>query len=140
MKILYLLLALLAVSCASETPVAPAPASASPRAESPPAVCDFLVSAINRGDWAALKPWAQPGTSAIGLISTWQAAAKGGHPVNVGKFLNVQTVGGTSKKPYKLFSYSLENKDGTVNPHWLQFKVRESDGAAEVVDFWNFGW
>ena len=127
---------LFAISCASEPPVTPAKL----RAKTPLAVCDIDVSAINRGDWAALKPWAQSGTSAIELISAWQAAAKSGHPIVVGKFLNMQTVGGTTKKPYKLFSYSLENKDGTVNPHWLQFKVRESDGAAEVVDFWNFGW
>jgi hypothetical protein len=58
----------------------------------------------------------------------------------VGKFLNVQTVGGSSKKPVRLYSYALENKDGTVNSHWLQIKVRESDGEAEVMDFWNFGW
>jgi hypothetical protein len=109
-------------------------------AETPPNVCDILVSAVNRGDWKTLDTWAKPGSSAEQTNQAWQNAAKTGHPVKVGKFLNVQTVGGTSKKPVRLYSYALENKDGTVNPHWLQIKVREADGEAEILDFWNFGW
>jgi hypothetical protein len=138
MRIICLILALLAASCAAEKPVATVPAPK--RAETPPNACDILVSAINRQDWEALKPWTKPGTSSNTTVQAWQNAAKSGNPVKVGKFLNGQTVGEASKKPYKLYSYSLENKDGTVNPHWLQIKVREDGGAAEIVDFWNFGW
>ena len=136
MRIFCLILALLAASCASEKPTAAPPK----RAETPPTACEILVSAINRGDWEALKPWTKPDSSSNTTVRAWQDAAKAGNPVKVGKFLNGQTVGGTSKKPYKLYSYSLENKDGSVNPHWLQIKVREAVGEAEVVDFWNFGW
>jgi len=139
MRIFCLILALLAASCASEKPVS-APPPSTKRVETPPNACELLVSAINRGDWDALKPWTKPGTSSNTTVHAWQDAAKAGNPVKVGKFLSGQTVGGTSKKPYKLYSYSLENKNGSVNPHWLQIKVRESDGEAEVVDFWNFGW
>jgi len=138
MRIICLILALLAASCASEKPTTTAPPPK--RVETPPTACEILVSAINRGDWEALKPWTKPGTSSNATVRAWEDAAKAGNPVKVGKFLNGQTVGETSKKPYKLYSYSLENKDGSVNPHWLQIKVRESDGSAEVVDFWNFGW
>jgi hypothetical protein len=136
MRIFCLILALLATSCASMKPAATPPK----HADTPPEVCDVLVSAINRGDWDALKPWTKPGTSSNTTVQVWQNAAKAGNPVKVGKFLNGQTVGSASKKPYKLYSYSLQNKDGTVNPHWLQIKVRESDGGAEIEDFWNFGW
>ena len=139
MRIIYLFLALVAASCASKPPPPPAPVPEH-HAETPPNVCDILISAINRGDWAALQPWAKVGTSANQSVQAWENAAKSGHPVKVGKFLNVQTVGGTSKRPVRLYSYALENKDGTVNPHWLQIKVREEDGEAEVLDFWNFGW
>ncbi len=137
MRMIYLLLVLLATSCASQTR---APSSPPRRVETPPSVCDILVSAINRQDWDALKPWTKPGSSSNTTVRAWQDAAKAGNPVKVGKFLNGQTVGEASKKPYKLYSYSLENKDGSVNPHWLQIKVREESGEAEVVDFWNFGW
>jgi len=139
MRIFCLILALFAASCASEKPIS-TPAPSPKRVETPPTACELLVSAINRGDWEALKPWTKPGTSSNTTVQAWQDAAKAGNPVKVGKFLSSQTVGGTSKKPYKLYSYSLENKNGSVNPHWLQIKVRESDGEAEVVDFWNFGW
>jgi len=141
MRIFYLALALFVVSCATTekpTPVTPPPVVR--RVETPPSACDVLVSAINRQDWDALKPWAKPGTSSNTTVQVWEEAAKAGNPVKVGKFLNEQTVGAASKKPYKLYSYSLENKDGSVNPHWLQIKVREDGGAAEIVDFWNFGW
>ena len=139
MRSIYLVLALFAVSCASLSPQKPA-AIVQHHPETPPSACETVVSAINRGDWAALEGWAKVGTTAKESVVAWQQAANSGRPVKVGKFLNVQTVGGTSKKPYKLYSYSLENKDGTVNPHWLQIKVRETDGEAEIVDFWNFGW
>jgi hypothetical protein len=46
----------------------------------------------------------------------------------------------TNHSAINLYSFSLENKDGTVNPHWLQIKVREDNGDAEILDFWNFGW
>ncbi len=138
MRIICLILVLLAASCASEKPVATV--TAPKRAEIPPNACDILVSAINRQDWEALKPWTKPGTSSNTTVQVWQNAAKSGNPVKVGKFLNGQTVGEASKKPYKLYSYSLENKDGTVNPHRLQIKVREDGGEAEILDFWNFGW
>src|SRR6185312_10563488 len=137
MRIIYLCLALLVASCASQPPPPPPAPVPEHHAETPPTVCDILVSAINRGDWKTLGNWAKPGTSADQTVQVWQNAAKTGHPVKVGKFLNVQTVGGTSKKPVRLYSYALENRDGTVNSHWLQIKVRESDGEAEVVDFWN---
>ena len=138
MRIIYLLLTLLcAVSCVSQRK--PAPVVEKHRPETPPSVCETLVNAINRGDWAALNEWGKPGTTAGESVATWQKAAAAGHPVKVGKFLNAQTVGSASKKPYKLYSFALENKDGTVNPHWLQIKVREEDGTAEIVDFWNFG-
>ena len=136
MRIIYLILVLLAVSCASQKP---APV-VEHHSDTPPSVCETLVNAINHGDWTALNAWGKPGTSAHETLVTWQKAADAGHPVQVGKFLNVQTVGGTNKNPYRLYSFSLENKDGTVNPHWLQIKVREADGEAEIVDFWNFGW
>jgi hypothetical protein len=149
-RIIFPVLALFVASCASQKPTAVVPKPAvvvqEPRPvvprepETPPRVCDTLVSAINRGDWDALKDWAKPGTTTNETLTTWQKAAETGHPVKVGKFLNAQTVGGTSQKPYKLYSFSMENKDGTANPHWLQIKVREEDGKAEIVDFWNFGW
>jgi len=144
MRIVYLILALSVASCALEqkpTVVAQKPdAAIIHRPEAPPSVCDTLISAINRGDWTALKAFAKPGSTATESLMTWQRAADSGHPVKVGKFLNAQTVGGTSQRPYKLYSFSLENKDGTVNPHWLQIKVLEEDENAEIVDFWNFGW
>ena len=136
MRIICLFLALFVASCASEKPSNPV----GRHAETPPAVCDVLVATINRGDWPALEPWSKPGTAAHATLQNWENSAKTGHSVKVGKFLNGQTVGGSSKKPYKLYSYSLENTDGTVNPHWLQIKVREENGEAEVTDFWTFGW
>jgi hypothetical protein len=138
MRIFYMVLAVLAASCASDKP--PVVATTRHQAETPPTACEIVISAINRGDWAALKPWTTPGSLSNETVLAWQTAAKTGHAVKVGKFLNAQTVGDASKKPYKLYSFSLENKDGTVNPHWLQIKVRESGDEAEVVDFWNFGW
>ena len=136
MTIIYLILALLVASCASPKP----PPPPQHHVDTPPTVCEILVAEINREDWTALKPWAKPGSAASATVQAWESAAKAGHGVKVGRFLNAQTVGGTSKKPYRLYSYALENKDGTVNPHWLQIKVREADGEAEVLDFWNFGW
>ena len=73
-------------------------------------------------------------------ISSLQDATKTNHPVQVGKLLNVQTVAETNHTSIKLYSFSLRNKDGTVNPHWLQIKVRENGEQADVLDFWNFGW
>jgi hypothetical protein len=139
MRSIYVILALFAVSCASLT-TQKSGTVVQHRSETPPSVCETVVSAIDRGDWAALKGWAKTSTTAKESVAAWQQAANSGHPVKVGKFLNVQTVGGTTKKPYKLYSYSLENQDGTVNPHWLQIKLREADGEAEILDFWNFGW
>jgi hypothetical protein len=141
MRIIYLILTVFAVSCASFPHKQEKPEVVVPKqVETPPNICDTLVTAINRGDWATLRTWAKPGTSADDSVAGWEKAAATNHAVRVGKFLNVQTVGETGKKPYKLYSYSLENKDGTVNPHWLQIKVREANGVAEVLDFWNFGW
>jgi hypothetical protein len=144
MRTLYLILALLAVSCASQSSRKPVPVKPEPvvqrHPETPPSECLTLVSAINRGDWGALKEWAKPGTTTNESLTMWQKAAESGHPVQVGKLLNAQTVGGTKQKPFRLYSFSMENKDGTVNPHWLQIKVREDAGKAEIVDFWNFGW
>jgi hypothetical protein len=140
MRSFCLILAMFAVSCASLHTQKPETVVQHHPETTPPSVCETVVSAINRGDWDALKVWAKPGTTANESLTTWQKAADAGHPVKVGKFLNSQTVGGTSKRPYKLYSFSLENKDGTVNPHWLQIKVREEEGQAEIVDFWNFGW
>jgi hypothetical protein len=144
MRIIYLILALFATSCTLErkpSVVTPKPAPVvSHEPETPPSACENLVGAINRGDWAALQAWAKPGTTANESLTNWQKAAESGHPVKVGKFLNAQTVGGTSQRPYKLYSFSMENKDGTVNPHWLQIKVRQEAGSAEIVDFWIFGW
>jgi hypothetical protein len=139
MRSIYLILALLAISCASLNSQKPA-TTVQHRPETPPSVCQTVVSAINRGDWTALRGWAKSSATAKQSVDSWEQAAKSGHTVKVGKFLNVQTVGGTSKTSYRLYSYSLENQDGTVNPHWLQIKVRESDGEAEIVDFWKFGW
>jgi hypothetical protein len=140
MRIIYLFIALVTASCAALKPQPKPAPQPQHHADTPPTVCEILVSAVNRGDWAVLQSWAKPGTSAATAVQTWQNAAKAGNPVKVGKFLNAQTVGGTSKKPLRLYSFSLENKDGTVNPHWLQIKVREADGEAEVLDFWIFGW
>ena len=141
MRTIFLILALFATSCASEKPVVTVPAPK--RVETPPNACDILVSAINRQDWEALKPWTKPGSSSNTTVQAWQNAAekrepgeKNGRNSSTGK-----RWARPSKKPYqRLYSYSLENKDGTVNPHWLQIKVREDGGEAEVVDFWNFGW
>jgi hypothetical protein len=150
MRTIYLILVLFVASCASQktsmvtqkpATVTKEPTVVVPREpETPPRVCEALVNVINRGDWDALKDWAKPGSTTNETLLTWQKAAESGHPVKVGKFLNVQTVGERSQRPYKLYSYSMENKDGTVNPHWLQIKVREEDGKAEIVDFWNLGW
>ncbi|HXT11384.1 MAG TPA: hypothetical protein VN873_07455 [Candidatus Angelobacter sp.] len=138
MRIIYLILAVLVVSCASpkQQPVV----VLEQHADSPPNVCNDLVAAINHGDWAKLRALAKPGTAASESTNAWEQAMKAGHPVQVGKFLNVQTVAAESKKPYKLYSFALENKDGTVNPHWLQIKVQEEHGQPEVQDFWIFGW
>ena len=141
MRIVYVLLAVFAVSCApfhhqKQPPIT----TTSQHLDRPPTVCQTVTTAINKGDWTTLRQFAKPGTKMNDYIASLENATKTSHPVQVGKLLNVQTVAETNHTSIKLYSFSLENKDGTINPHWLQIKVREDDGQADVLDFWNFGW
>lgn len=139
MRFFFLILSLFAVSCASvkkdESTVV-----LDQHLDYTPKVCETVTTAINEGDWNTLRMLVKPGMRANEYITLWANAKKTGHAVQVGRLLNVETVAGTSRKPYKLYSFSLENKDGTVNPHWLQIKVGEAHGWSEILDFWNFGW
>jgi len=143
MRIIYLILAVFTVSCGTtRQPIATPHQSSQPSQPSarPPDVCQTVTGAINRADWPTLRTFVKPGTHMNEYISSLEDATKSSHPVQVGKLLNVQTVAQTNHTSIKLYSFSLENKDGTINPHWLQIKVRENDDQAEVLDFWNFGW
>ena len=145
MRIIYFFLAVFAVSCATThrhvvTPHPPENPSSNQQSDHPPDVCQTVTGAINRADWATLRTFVKPGTHMNEYISSLEDAKKASHPVQVGKLLNVQTVAETNRTSIRLYSFSLQNTDGTVNPHWLQIKVREDDGQADVLDFWNFGW
>jgi hypothetical protein len=143
MRIIYVVLAALAVSCSNfqfyrQRPEPPV--TNNQQVDHPPAVCQTVTAAINKGDWGTLRTFVKPGTHMDEYITSLEKATMSNHSVQVGKLLNVQTVAQMDHTSINLYSFSLENKDGTINPHWLQIKVRENDGQAEVLDFWNFGW
>jgi hypothetical protein len=137
MRTTALLLTILAVSCA---PLHQPVVVLEQHPDQPPEICEAVTTAVNRGDWAALRLLAKSETMANGAISSWENSQRTGHSVRVGKFLMAQTFAGTDVKQYQLYSFELKNTDGTVNPHWLQIKVGEKHGQPEILDFWNFGW
>ena len=101
-----------------------------------------VTTAINKEDWVALRKLAKPGMRANEYISSWENSARAGHSVCVGKLLNVEKDSQyyLDNQPCTTYSFALENRDGTPNPHWLQILIREEDGKSTLLDFWNFGW
>jgi hypothetical protein len=143
MRVIYLILAVFAVSCSAfqhHQPQQQPLVATNQHLDHPPEICRTVTAAINKGDWATLRTFVKPGTHMDEYITALENATKNNHPVQVGKLLNVQTVAQTNDTSINLYSFSLENKDGTINPHWLQIKVRENVGQDQVLDFWNFGW
>jgi hypothetical protein len=122
--------------------------SRQPKADSKlPSTCVIVTNAINHEDWAALRKLTKPGMLANNYGKSFEAEINQPNPTSrmhvdyvVGKFLMVQRKVGADGKTNKVYSFQLENKNGTVNPHWLQITVREEYGRSELVDFWNFGW
>jgi hypothetical protein len=105
-------------------------------------ICKKVTTAINKEDWAALRKLVKPEMKANGFITMWENYAKTGHAVRVGKFVSEEKNSTIylDGEPCAKYSYILENKDGTPNPHWLQIMVREDGGKTVLLDFWNFGW
>lgn len=111
-----------------------------------PRVCVTVTNAINHEDVAGLQKLVKPGMLANAYPSWFRSVTnKGGVPqmtigYYVGKLLIVQDRVGSDGRTNKVYSFEEVNKDGTINPHWLQITVREVGGKPELVDFWNFGW
>jgi hypothetical protein len=138
MKMLWSLLTFFAVSCTSDH---------RDSVSNLPGVCVIVTNAINQEDWATLQKLTRPGMLANNYGRSFEAETNKANPTPemhldyfVGKFLMVQTRPGADGKTNQVYSFQLENKNGTVNPHWLQITVREEHGRSELVDFWNFGW
>ena len=100
--------------------------------------CKAIIAALNNEDWNTLQKLAPTNGIAKGSIEIWKK-----YPVRVGKLMDnwenhVFTEG---EKPCTVYSFLLDNKDGSVSPHWLQVVVRKQpNGVVELVDFWKFGW
>jgi hypothetical protein len=138
MKTLWVVLMVFVVSCA---PYHRDSGSNLPR------TCVVLTNAINQEDWATLRKLVKPGMLGNNYGTRFEGEIKGANPAPkthldyiVGRFLMVQAKLGTNGKTNQVYSFQLENKNGTVNPHWLQITLREEHGRSELVDFWNFGW
>jgi len=116
------------------------------RAESAESLCEFITMALNQQDWDTLREVARPGMRANDYITAWEAAAKAGRPVRVGKWLR--------SEPYlpandQLIAHSFEweSKEGSFDPHVFQVVLREEkpgplgkESFFLLEDFWNFGW
>ena len=135
MKLFSLVLALVAVSCAPWPEQQPIVLQQHP--DRPPEICDAVTMAINRSDWATLRLLTKPTMTANGYITSLENAESSGHPVHVGKMVNSETVPRMSGPPQVIYSFAIENKDGTPNPHSLRIKVRDNRGQLELVDFWG---
>lgn len=138
MRSVSLILAMFVTSCASKH---------AEESSGLPSACVTVTNAINREDVAALQTLVNPGMLANGYASWFRNATNTNSRVpqatigyRVGKLVDVQDKAGTDGRTNRVYSFELVNKDGTVNPHWLQIVVREEHGRAELVDFWNFGW
>jgi hypothetical protein len=138
MKMLWVVLTVFVVSCASHH---------RDSVSSLPSTCVMVTNAINQEDWATLRKLTKPGMLANnyskrfeGEISEANSTPKTHLDYTVGKLLMVESKLGTDGKTNQVYSFQLENKNGTVNPHWLQITVREEHGRSKLVDFWNFGW
>lgn len=112
-----------------------------------PSACVTVTNAINHEDVATLQKLVKPGMLANGYPSWFRSATnrdiRAARPTidyYVGRFLIMQDKVGTDGRTNKVYSFELVNKDGTVNPHWLQVVIGEEHGRSELVDFWNFGW
>jgi hypothetical protein len=132
-----LVLAALLVSCAANHP-----AVSESQASVQQATYGVVTNAISRGDWDALRKLTKPGMRANDYINMWEISERTSHPVRVGKLLNVEKSSSyyLDGKPYTTFSFALEDKDGSPNPHLLQILIRDESGRARILDFWNFGW
>jgi len=135
MKLFPLVLALVAVSCAPWPEQQHIVLEQHP--DQPPEICDTVTTAINRADWATLRVLTQPAMMANGYITSLENAARTGHPVHVGKLVNSETVPRMSGPPQVIYSFAIENKGETPNPHSLRIKVRDNRGQLELVDFWS---
>ncbi len=138
MKMFWVVLTVFVVSCASDHRNS---------VSSLPSTCVMVTNAINQEDWATLRKLTKPGMLANNYGKSFEADINEANPTPktrldyiVGKFLMVQSKLEADGKTNKVYSFQLENKNGTVNPHWLQITVREEHGRSELVDFWNFGW
>jgi hypothetical protein len=107
-----------------------------------PGTYGLVTNAINAEDWDALRRLAKPGMGANEYITKWENSGRTGQAVRVGRLRNVMmdSTYSLDGKPCAEYSFALENKDGTLNPHWLQILVREENGRSEILDFWEFGW
>ena len=135
LRMLWLLAALLAVSCSSNRSVTSKSLTSDDRSS-----YDVVTNAIDRGDWDTLRRLAKLGMRANEYITMWENSERSGHAVRVGKQISVERDAELNGKRRTKYSFALENKDGTFNPHRLQVLVREQRGQSEILDFWNFGW
>jgi hypothetical protein len=101
----------------------------------------------NHEDWTTLRKLTKPGMLANNYGEPFETKINESNPTPkihldyvVGNFLIVQSKPEADGKTNKVYSFELKNKNGTVNPHWLQITIREERGRSELVDFWNFGW
>ncbi|HWD93527.1 MAG TPA: hypothetical protein VG938_14395 [Verrucomicrobiae bacterium] len=101
-----------------------------------PRICRLVTNAINHEDWNSLRKMVKPGM----LANNYLNSSKPHIDYSVGKLLLVQGRIDADGRSNEVYSFALENKNGSVNPHWLQITIHENDGRAELVDFWNFGW
>jgi hypothetical protein len=102
------------------------------------AVCNAIIAALNKEDWNTLQKLAPTNSIAHGSIEVWKK-----FPVRAGKLIDTweNHVFTEGEKPCTVYSFLLDNKDGSVSVHWLQVVVRKQpNGAIELVDFWKFGW
>jgi hypothetical protein len=78
----------------------------------------------------------EAGMKASEYVTVWQDAAAAGHALQVGELTKVETVAEAPGRQYKLYTFGLQAKDRPVHNTWLQIKVREKRGQAELEDFW----
>src|ERR1041385_2181895 len=111
----WLLAAMLEVSCASKRSAASKSSTSDQRSS-----YEVVTNAIDRGDWDALRRLVKPGMRANENITMWENSQRTGHAVRVGKQISVERDAELNGKRCTKYSFALENKDGTISPHWLR--------------------
>jgi len=97
-----------------------------------------ITNALNKQDWAMLRQFAKPGMRANEYITTWEAAAKAGHPMRAGKLV-ATPLGEQAKSGETIYTFEYAPPEDS-SAHLLQVVFRHKNGRTELVDFWNWGW